>query len=404
MTMDNPIQNSEVYLCHPPHSPPMPPPSPPSSATPDEGLPYIEGLGSIAPLKTPICRALFTNRLDAAHHVLRTEASALEALTKFYASDAVAQEGFYYAIEEMTKCKRRRGKVMVTGIGKSGHIGKKLEATLNSLGITAVFIHPSEAVHGDLGVVCPEDIILFISNSGKTAELIQTLPHFSPSLPALIITEATSPEACEIIKQRPGTILLPAPLPLSEEAAFGVKAPTISTTMALALGDALALAASRELYSNSLSNVFHKNHPGGAIGAAIKNIQKIQKVSDRAVPLIDIPDVSRTSTISQVGFAAFQSESGWIRMGSDVVVPPRCIKNVRTSNTEIAATSIPGLTASRRDWIQVPSDRDVSEMQDWIRSMRKSPGGDATYHDGVVLVTMEEDEMCGVMEIGDLMG
>lgn len=91
-------------------------------------------------------------------------------------------------------------------------------------------------------------------------------------------------------------------------------------------------------------------------------------------------------------------------MSGDVVVPPRCIKGVQTSNTEIPAISIPGLTASKKEWIQISAHLDVSEAQDWIRIMRRSvPGGEKKYHDGAVLVTVEDDEMCGVMEIGELM-
>jgi D-arabinose 5-phosphate isomerase GutQ len=400
MALDHhPVQNSEVYLCLPPHGPSLPPPSPPSPATPGDEIPCLDGLATPPEVGVPF--PTFGKRLETALHVLRTEASALEGLSRLYESDLVAQEGFNAAVEEVTRCKARRGKIVVTGIGKSGHIGKKLEATLNSLGITAVFMHPSEALHGDLGVICPEDTILFISNSGKTGELLQALPHFDSCLPAIIITEAAHPAACELIKQRPGTILLPAPLPISEEAAFGVKAPTISTTMALALGDALAITASSELYNNALSSVFLKNHPGGAIGAAI---QKIQKLSDKAIAIIDIPEVNRSLSVAQVGFSMLQSESGWVRMGGDVVFPPRRIKKLQLINTETPAMHVPDLAVPRSQWIQVSADLDVSDARDWIFSMRRAvPGGQFKYSDDVVLVTMEEDEMCGVIEIGELL-
>ncbi|EHL01793.1 putative Uncharacterized phosphosugar isomerase [Glarea lozoyensis 74030] len=400
MALDHhPIQNSEVYLCLPSHGPPLPPPSPPSPATPGDDIPCLDGLAT--PPEIPTSFPTFGKRLETALHVLRTEASALEGLSRLYENDLVAQEGFNAAVEEIIRCKRRKGKIVVTGIGKSGHIGKKLEATLNSLGITTVFMHPSEALHGDLGVLCPEDTILFISNSGKTGELLQALPHFDSCLPAIIITEAAHPAACELIKQRPGTILLPAPLPISEEAAFGVKAPTISTTMALALGDALAITASSELYNQKLSSVFLKNHPGGAIGAAIQNIQRI---SDRAISIIDIPDVGSSSSVAQVGFAMLQSKSGWIRMGGEVVFPPRRMKKLQLSNTEVLASRVPDLAVPRRQWVQVSADLEVSEAREWIFNNRRAiPGGQYKFGDDIVLVTMEEDEMCGVIEIGELL-
>lgn len=91
-------------------------------------------------------------------------------------------------------------------------------------------------------------------------------------------------------------------------------------------------------------------------------------------------------------------------MGGDTVVPPRCIKGVQTSNTEIPAISIHGLTISRKEWIQISAHLDISEARDWIKIMRRSvPGGEKKYHDGAVLVTVEDDEMCGVIEIGELM-
>jgi D-arabinose 5-phosphate isomerase GutQ len=395
----HPVQNSEVYLCLPSHGPSIPPPSPPSPATPGDDLPCLDGLAT--PPELPLPLPVFGKRLETALHVLRTEASALEGLSRLYEHDLVAQEGFNAAVEEITRCKGRRGKIVVTGIGKSGHIGKKLEATLNSLGITAVFMHPSEALHGDLGVICQEDTILFISNSGKTGELLQALPHFDSCLPAIIITEAASPAACELIRQRPGTILLPAPLPISEEAAFGVKAPTISTTMALALGDALAITASKELYNQALSSVFLKNHPGGAIGAAIQNIQRL---SDRAIPIIDIPEVNHSSSVAQVGFSMLQSESGWVRMGDDVVFPPRRMKKLQLSNTEILALQIPDLAVPRRQWVSVSADLEVSEARDWIFSMRRAvPRGQHIYNDDMVLVVLDEDEICGVIEVGEIL-
>ncbi|TVY29217.1 Arabinose 5-phosphate isomerase [Lachnellula hyalina] len=400
MALDHhPVQNSEVYVLNSSHAPSMPPPSPPSLATPCEELSSsLTDLCSITPPEPQESCSKFNSRLTNAVHVLSTEATSLSRLTMLYETDPIARRGFNSAVETITRYGGRKGKVLVCGVGKSGHIGVKLVATFLSLKIPAVFLHPTEALHGDLGAVNDHDTILFISNSGKTGELLALLPHFDTSLPTIIMTSHTHPSNCEIIKQRPGTILLPAPIHISETDAFGVNAPTISTTMALALGDALAIAVSRELHSN-LASVFLKNHPGGAIGAAI---QAPKKLSDMAISLIDMPEVSSTFTFSRVLLSAYQSTTGWARQGSDVVVSPRRIKKLRATDMEEPAVCVRGLMVPRCEWIPVSADMDVSEAVEWIERTRRSLG-DARFGDDAILVTMDEDEVCGVVEIGEVL-
>ena len=218
-----------------------------------------------APHNLPGLTSRSDKRLATAVHVLSTEATALSHLTRLYANDPIAREGFHQAIEIATQCMKHRGKIIICGIGKSGCVSKKLVATMNSLGIAAIFLHPTDALHGDLGKVADHDIIILISFSGRTPELLQLLPHLNPVLPLLVITSHTRPDKCAIFNQRPDAILLPAPIHESESNSFGVPTPTTSTTVALALGDALAIAVSDELRL-SVAEVFHKYHPGGAIG------------------------------------------------------------------------------------------------------------------------------------------
>ncbi|KAH8685691.1 hypothetical protein BGZ60DRAFT_395806 [Tricladium varicosporioides] len=402
MTMDHPVQNSEVYLLNSTHPHSMPPPSPPSPATPCEELPSaLDGLGSMTPPESveSSC-SIFSQRLSNALHVLTTEATSLSCLARYYETDPIASRGLDAAVEAITRCGDRRGRVIVCGVGKSGHIGVKLVATLNSLSIRSIFLHPTEALHGDLGLIHDDDTLLLISNSGKTPELLSLLPHISSRIPTMILTSHTHPSKCEVIKRRPGTILLPAPLHISETDAFGVNAPTISTTMALALGDALAIAVSRELHSN-LSSVFLKNHPGGAIGAAAT---KPGKLSEIALAIMDIPEMRSTFTASQVLLSAFHSKSDWVRLGGDIVVPPRRIKKLSAEEMEEPATCVVGLTVPRNEWIPVSADMSLAEAKEWINSMRRaSPRGEMKYSDEAILVTMEEDEICGVMEVGELM-
>ncbi|KAK6217095.1 sis domain-containing protein [Colletotrichum tabaci] len=211
----------------------------------------------------------YEDRLEGAIHVLRTEANALMALTQLYSSERVCRDGFHRAVEALVRHRDHRGKVVFIGVGKSGWIAKKLTATFSSLGLPAVFLHPTEALHGDLGIVGEHDTLIMITFSGRTPELLLLLPHLSRKCPLVLLTSPTCMETCEIARQRPDLILLPAPIPESEKETFGVSAPTTSTTMAIAVGDALAYVASKEMYP-SVSSVFAKNHPGGAIGQAFK--------------------------------------------------------------------------------------------------------------------------------------
>lgn len=249
--------------------PPFPPLSPPSPVTPAEDF---DGAPTGAP-SLDLCgrRLAVEGRLSGAVHVLSTESVALQNLTHLYSTDHLARDGFSRAVDAITsRHGANGGKLVVIGVGKSGHIARKLVATFNSLAITAVFLHPTEALHGDLGQVSRNDTLLLITFSGKTPELISLLPHLDKSLPLILLTSHTRPETCDIIRHhRPDTILLPAPVHESETVSFGVPAPTTSTTVALAVGDALAIVASRELHPH-VASVFARNHPGGAIGAALR--------------------------------------------------------------------------------------------------------------------------------------
>ncbi|KAK8070407.1 phosphosugar isomerase [Apiospora hydei] len=213
------------------------------------------------------------NRVAGAFHVLATEAKSLLALSHLYAAHPEAQTGFTQAIEAITRQGGgggERGKLVLCGVGKSGHVAKKLVASFNSLGIQTVYLHPTEALHGDLGVVGRHDTMILVTYSGKTPELMQLLPHVDQAVRVVVLTSATRPADCEIIRHRPDAVLLPAPCYEAEKASFGVNAPTTSVTMAISVGHALAIVASREMY-RSVPAVFAKNHPGGAIGAGFKS-------------------------------------------------------------------------------------------------------------------------------------
>ncbi|WP_022729670.1 KpsF/GutQ family sugar-phosphate isomerase [Fodinicurvata sediminis] len=197
------------------------------------------------------------NDIRAARRALATESEGLTAL-----SDSLGAE----FIEALDRLERVEGRVIVTGMGKSGHIGCKIAATLASTGTPSQFVHPAEASHGDLGMVARGDAIIALSNSGNTPELAAIVSYSRRfNIPLIAITSRRK----SVLGEAADTVLL---LPPVDEACPMGLAPTTSTTMALALGDALAIALlERRGFSPEDFQVFH---PGGSLG------KKLVRVSD----------------------------------------------------------------------------------------------------------------------------
>jgi arabinose-5-phosphate isomerase len=181
--------------------------------------------------------------------VIETEARALESLVPRI--DA----SFAAACEHMLAC---RGRVVVTGMGKSGHIARKVAATLASAGTPAFFLHPGEASHGDLGMITPEDVVLALSNSGETDEIVTILPLIK-RLGVPLITLTGNPES-----HLAGEADVNIDVSVEKEACPLGLAPTASTTAALAMGDALALALLQA--RGFKAEDFARSHPGGRLG------------------------------------------------------------------------------------------------------------------------------------------
>jgi arabinose-5-phosphate isomerase len=187
--------------------------------------------------------------LRLAREVLAIESDAIRALS------ARLGEPFIAAVRLILDC---RGRVVVTGIGKSGHIARKLAATLASTGTPAFFIHAAEASHGDLGMVAPGDVVLMLSNSGETDELVLLTPHLTRQGAKLV---ALTGDAQSSLAQA-ADVHLDATVD-AEACPLGL-APTASTTAALALGDAVALVL-LDARGFSIED-FARSHPGGALG------------------------------------------------------------------------------------------------------------------------------------------
>ncbi|KAI8315075.1 hypothetical protein K4K61_003035 [Colletotrichum sp. SAR11_59] len=407
-TEHRPVQTSAVYVLGAPHCESMPPPSPPSppvSPPEDEFLEELEELSLGSPdemLETEENSVTVQDRLHAATHVLKTEAAALRSVAALYETDPVARDGFNRTVAAITRHKGEKGKLVITGVGKSGHIANKLVATFNSLSIASVFLNPIDALHGDLGIVQKHDILMFITFSGKTSELFNLLPHLDKPSSLIILTGHTRPDTCELIKLRPDTILLPAPIHESETASFGVSAPTTSTTVALAVGDALAIAAGQELHP-SMSQVFSKNHPGGAIGAAFR---KPQTILDLAVPWTDIPDLVGLCTDS-VGAdlfrAAYDSTSGWVRIGNDVASPGR-VRKLATEDFARSLKEIPGLMVPRAEMLSISSETTIRRAVNFVRNMQgAADDGEYVCRADSILAVLDQGDMVGVLEVGKLL-
>ena len=189
------------------------------------------------------------NFRQAAQRTLRIEADAVAALV-----DSL-DEQFDRACELLLNC---RGRVIVTGMGKSGHVGNKLAATLASTGTPAFFVHPAEASHGDLGMITADDAVLALSNSGETAEVLALLPVLKRKATPLV-TMTGRPEST---LARVADVHLP--VVTAEEACPHNLAPTTSTTAALAMGDALAIALLEA--RGFTAEDFALSHPGGNLG------------------------------------------------------------------------------------------------------------------------------------------
>ena len=210
--------------------------------------------------------------VQSGQRALESEKAGLEALIVAMSSEMGAS--FAAAAQIIA---RSSGRVIVSGMGKSGHIGRKIAATLASTGTPAYFVHPAEASHGDLGMVQPEDVILALSWSGETTELSDIVAYAKRFRVTLIGVSSNKDSALG----READILIT--LPKAKEACPNGIAPTTSTTMQVALGDALAIALleARGLSSHDVRTY----HPGGKLGAQLKQLSAIMSTGE-LLPLV----------------------------------------------------------------------------------------------------------------------
>jgi arabinose-5-phosphate isomerase len=210
--------------------------------------------------------------LQSARQTITVEKAGLTALHA--AMDGPLGTAFAAACDAVTAAK---GRVVVTGIGKSGHIGRKIASTLASTGTPAMFVHPSEASHGDLGMVTPDDLVLALSWSGESSELAAILNHTRRfRVPLVAVTSAA-----DSTLGRAADIVLA--LPKVDEACPHGLAPTTSTLLQLAMGDAIAIALLEG--RGFTAQDFRIFHPGGKLGAGLKLVGDVMRAGDR-LPIV----------------------------------------------------------------------------------------------------------------------
>ena len=234
--------------------------------------------------------------IETARRVLRIEIAAIEGLL------ARLDATFERAVEALLGCKAR---VVVTGMGKSGLIGRKIAATFSSTGTPALFLHPAEALHGDLGMLAPGDVVVAISYGGETAEIVALLATIKRlALPLVTLTgnvRATLAAASDVVLDTS----------VREEACSLNLAPTASTAAAMAMGDALAIALlERRGFSH---DDFAALHPGGRLGKKLLRVRDLMHAGEdmpRVAPEAKIPDVIYEISRKGLGMTTVIDERG----------------------------------------------------------------------------------------------
>jgi arabinose-5-phosphate isomerase len=326
------------------------------------------------PLSTALRPFDAAQALRLARETFNTEADALRALaTRLDAR-------FAHAIELILQT---RGRVVVMGIGKSGHIGRKIAATFASTGTPSFFVHPAEASHGDLGMVTPNDLVLAISNSGESSELTAILP-FLKRLGAPLIAMTGNPSSS---LARYADVIVDSHV--EREACPLNLAPTTSTTAQLALGDALAVALldARGFRAED----FARSHPGGALGRKLlTHVDDVMRTGN------DIPQV-----LPQASFSELMREMSSKGLGASAIVDAQGkIQGIFTDGDlrrRIEAGA--DLRSATADAVMHPKPRTISP------GALAADAAEMMERHGItsVLVAQDDSQLVGIVHIRDLM-
>ncbi|WP_448206095.1 KpsF/GutQ family sugar-phosphate isomerase [Azospirillum sp. sgz302134] len=306
--------------------------------------------------------------LASAVRVLRMEADALMAL-----ADSL-DGAFTRALDTLAGI---TGRVVVTGMGKSGHVARKIAATLASTGTPAFFVHPGEASHGDLGMIARSDAVIALSNSGETSELSDVVAYTRRfAIPLIGVTRRAGSSLAE---QSDVALVLP---PAPEACPLGL-APTTSTTMMLALGDALAVALLER--RGFTASDFKELHPGGQLGRALLKVTDVMHKGD-GMPLcgLDTPlsDVILEMTAKRLGCVGVVDDAGAL---AGVITDGDLRRHLK-----------PELLAERADSIMSPRPKTIRPKALVVEALREMNEKQIT-----TLFVIEADRPLGVVHIHD---
>src|SRR5262252_5673194 len=272
-----------------------------------------------------------------------------------------------------------RGRLIVTGMGKSGHVGRKIAATFASTGTPAFFVHPSEASHGDLGMITPDDVIMALSWSGETAEL-KDLTNYSRRFKIGLIAVTACPESA--LAKAADVVLA---LPQAREACPHNVAPTTSTLMQQALGDALAIALLEARGFTALQ--FAELHPGGKLGAMLKFVRDIMR-SGHAMPIVPLgtrmAEALVEMTAKSLGCVIITSPDGRL-MG--IITDGDLRRHMRPDLPQTRVDEI-----MTRSPMTVAPDLLASEALEILNSSKRTQ-----------LIVVEADKPVGVVHVHDLL-
>ncbi len=317
-----------------------------------------------------------TPAVESALRTLATERAGLEQLRQAIAAPLAG--AFTGAV---ARIQNARGRVIVTGVGKSGHVGQKIAATFASTGTPAFFVHPTEASHGDLGMITPEDVLVVLSWSGETVELKNILTYSRRfAVPLIAITSrrdsALGTNADVVLE-----------IPRVNEACPHGLAPTTSTTIQLALGDCLAIALLEA--KGFTAHDFREFHPGGSLGASLKHVADLMHKGDR-MPLVAPEErmdaalvVMTTKALGCLGIVSADGHLAGIitdgdlrrHMGPDLLARNAgeiMTRNPKTTNPDMLASSaLEMMNASRITALFVVKDRrpvGIVHVHDFLRA------------------------------------
>jgi len=322
----------------------------------------------------PLTRPATRDAIESARRTFEAEGTGIAALQAAI-GDGLGQD-FTAAVALIAGAS---GRVIVTGMGKSGHVGRKIAATLASTGTPAYFVHPAEASHGDLGMIRNEDVILALSWSGETAELSDIVAYSRRFRVGLI--GITSSRESALGREVDVCLCLPK----AREACPNGVAPTTSTTMQIVIGDALAVALLEG--RGFTSQDFRVYHPGGKLGAQLKQVRSVMHSGER-LPIVSLgsPMADAVATISAKGFGCVLVVDGGGMLAG--IVTDGDLR--RHMATDLLGQSVDDIMTPRPT--SIPPDTLVAEALEMVESRKIA-----------ALPVVEDGKPVGILHVLDLL-